>query len=45
VHSGIGYSKPRVLPFDENLQRAAEVLNAGHKVAIMVGAGVYFWPA
>lgn len=39
VHSGIGYSKPRVLPFDEDLQRAAEVLNAGHKVAILVGAG------
>ncbi|POF93858.1 thiamine pyrophosphate-requiring protein [Pseudomonas putida] len=39
VHSGIGYSKPRVLPFDEDLQRAADVLNAGHKVAILVGAG------
>ncbi len=39
VHSGIGYSKPRVLPFDEDLQRAADVLNAGRKVAILVGAG------
>jgi len=39
VHSGIGYSKPRVLPFDEDLQRAATVLNAGRKVAILVGAG------
>ena len=39
VHSGIGYSKPRVLPFDEDLQRAAAVLNAGRKVAILVGAG------
>ncbi len=39
VHSGIGYSKPRVLPFDEDLQRAADILNTGHKVAILVGAG------
>ena len=39
VHSGVGYSKPRVLPFDADLQRAAEVLNQGEKVAILVGAG------
>jgi len=39
VHSGIGYSRPRVLPFEADLQRAAEVLNAGRKVAMLVGAG------
>ncbi|AHC82744.1 MULTISPECIES: thiamine pyrophosphate-requiring protein [Pseudomonas] len=39
VHSGIGYSRPRVVPFEQDLQRAAEVLNAGRKVAILVGAG------
>ncbi|HDS1734721.1 thiamine pyrophosphate-requiring protein [Pseudomonas sp. BP8] len=39
VHSGIGYSKPKVVPYNDDLQRAAEVLNAGHKVAILVGAG------
>ncbi|HAL67087.1 thiamine pyrophosphate-requiring protein [Pseudomonas fulva] len=39
VHSGIGYSKPKVIPFDADLQRAADVLNAGRKVAILVGAG------
>jgi pyruvate dehydrogenase (quinone) len=39
VHSGIGYSMPRVVPYDEHLRRAAEVLNAGEKVAILVGAG------
>ncbi|KTS99777.1 thiamine pyrophosphate-requiring protein [Pseudomonas parafulva] len=39
VHSGIGYSKPKVVPFDADLQRAADVLNAGRKVAILVGAG------
>jgi len=39
VHSGIGYSAPRVMPADADLARAADVLNAGKKVAILVGAG------
>lgn len=39
VHSGIGYSKPKVVPYEGDLQRAADVLNAGEKVAILVGAG------
>jgi pyruvate dehydrogenase (quinone) len=39
VRSGIGYSKPQVVPYEADLQRAAEVLNAGEKVAILVGAG------
>jgi pyruvate dehydrogenase (quinone) len=39
VHSGIGFSSPRVVPVEADLQRAAEVLNAGEKVAILVGAG------
>jgi pyruvate dehydrogenase (quinone) len=39
VHSGVGYSKPKVVPYDADLQRAAEVLNAGEKVAILIGAG------
>jgi pyruvate dehydrogenase (quinone) len=39
AHSGVGYTKPKVLPYDEDLQRAADVLNAGEKVAILVGAG------
>src|SRR5512147_2485468 len=39
LHSGIGYSKPRVVPYDEDLRRAADVLNAGEKVAMLVGAG------
>ena len=39
VLSGIGYTRPRVVPYDSDLQRAAEVLNAGSKVAILVGAG------
>src|SRR4051794_20921218 len=39
AHSGTGFSRPRVLPGDADLQRAAEVLNAGEKVAVLVGQG------
>ena len=39
IHSGTGYSAPRIVPQPEDLQRAADVLNAGSKVAILVGAG------
>jgi pyruvate dehydrogenase (quinone) len=39
LHSGVGYVAPKVVPYDADLQRAADVLNAGKKVAILVGAG------
>ncbi len=39
VHSGIGYSQPRVIPQDKDLRRAADILNSGQKVAMLVGAG------
>ena len=39
VHSGIGYSEPRVVPREADLRQAAEVLNEGKKIAILVGAG------
>lgn len=39
VHSGAGYTPPRVVPYEEDLRRAADVLNAGKKVALLVGAG------
>src|SRR5205823_12766196 len=39
VHSGAGYSAPVVVPTDTDLQRAADVLNDGKRVAILVGAG------
>jgi pyruvate dehydrogenase (quinone) len=39
VHSGIGYKTPKVVPYEEDLARAAEVLNDGKKVAILAGAG------
>ena len=39
LFSGVGFCHPRVVPTDADLRRAAEVLNAGTKVAILVGAG------
>jgi pyruvate dehydrogenase (quinone) len=39
IHSGVGYSAPRVIPAEKDLRRAADVLNAGKKVAMLVGAG------
>ncbi|MBO0750047.1 MAG: thiamine pyrophosphate-requiring protein [Porphyrobacter sp.] len=39
VFSGVGWSQPKVVPKDEDLQRAANVLNSGKKVAMLVGAG------
>ncbi|MBV9392882.1 MAG: thiamine pyrophosphate-requiring protein [Methylobacteriaceae bacterium] len=39
VHSGVGFAAPKVVPYDTDLRRAADVLNAGKKVAILVGAG------
>jgi pyruvate dehydrogenase (quinone) len=39
IHSGVGYAIPRPIPDDHELQRAADVLNAGERVAMLVGAG------
>ncbi|TAM51267.1 MAG: thiamine pyrophosphate-requiring protein [Paraburkholderia sp.] len=39
AHSGVGYSRPRIVPEPADLARAAEVLNAGSRVAMLVGAG------
>ncbi|MEC5404473.1 thiamine pyrophosphate-requiring protein [Paraburkholderia sp. MPAMCS5] len=39
LHSGVGYRAPHLVPHAEDLQQAADVLNAGKKVAILVGAG------
>ncbi|MFC4170160.1 thiamine pyrophosphate-requiring protein [Teichococcus aestuarii] len=39
IHSGVGYAAPRVVPEPQTLQQAAEALNAGERVAMLVGAG------
>jgi pyruvate dehydrogenase (quinone) len=37
--TGVGYSAPRVVPKEADLRRAADILNQGQKVAMLVGAG------
>ena len=39
VPTGIGFTDGSVMPSPERLRQAAEVLNAGEKVAMLVGAG------
>jgi pyruvate dehydrogenase (quinone) len=39
IHSAVGYEPPVVVPREEDIARAAGVLNAGSKPAILVGAG------
>ena len=39
IHSGVGFTIPRTVPTDGDLKRAANVLNAGEKVAMLIGAG------
>ena len=39
TRSGPGYSRPVIVPTESDLAQAAEVLNAGKKVAILIGAG------
>ena len=39
VHSSAGYERPRVVPERAQLQRAAEILNDGERVAVLIGAG------
>ncbi len=39
VHSSAAYSTPHVVPREQDLAAAAELLNAGEKVAILAGAG------
>ncbi|WP_316740818.1 thiamine pyrophosphate-requiring protein [Streptomyces sp. MK7] len=39
VFSSVGWSRPRVLPDPDELRRAADVLNEGTRVAMLVGQG------
>lgn len=39
VFSSVGWAKPRMLPAQPELQKAADILNDGKKVAILIGAG------
>ena len=39
TRSGVGYNRPKIVPHPADLQEAADILNAGSKVAILIGAG------
>jgi pyruvate dehydrogenase (quinone) len=39
IHTSVGHGRPRIVPYDDDLRRAAEALNAGQKVAMLVGQG------
>jgi pyruvate dehydrogenase (quinone) len=39
VHTSAGYFPPYTIPRKEDLQRAADILNEGKKMAILIGAG------
>jgi pyruvate dehydrogenase (quinone) len=39
IHSSVGYTRPRVMPADGEIERAAEILNNGEKIAMLVGQG------
>jgi pyruvate dehydrogenase (quinone) len=39
VHTGTDFTQPRVTPAADDLARAAELLNRGEKVAMLIGAG------
>jgi pyruvate dehydrogenase (quinone) len=44
IFSGVGFGRTHMVPYADELQRAADVLNAGEKVAILVGAGARLAP-
>ena len=39
IYSSVGHNPPQVVPAEADLRRTAEVLNAGERVAMLVGAG------
>ena len=41
VHSGLHYSAPTIIPVTSDLQKAADILNNGEKVSMLVGAGAF----
>src|SRR3954471_25000979 len=39
VFSGVGFGRTHMVPYEDELKRAADILNGGEKVAILIGAG------
>lgn len=44
IHSGADFRSPLVVPGAADLRRAAEILNKGEKVAMLIGAGAWDAP-
>jgi pyruvate dehydrogenase (quinone) len=41
LHSGLHYAAPDIVPSSMELQKAADILNEGEKVSMLVGAGAF----
>ena len=39
IHSSAGWRRPRIVPQQDDLRQAAEILNAGERVALLIGQG------
>jgi len=39
IHTGADFTQPQIVPRETDLRRAAEILNAGERVAMLVGRG------
>ncbi|HEY6983218.1 thiamine pyrophosphate-requiring protein [Reyranella sp.] len=39
IHTGVDFSQPLVIPSEHDLERAADILNRGEKIAILIGSG------
>ena len=39
IHTGTDFSTPAIVPSQADLERAAAILNAGERIAILIGAG------
>src|SRR4051794_7256240 len=39
VHSGVGYATPRMVPRGAEIREAAQILNEGERVAMLIGQG------
>jgi pyruvate dehydrogenase (quinone) len=39
VYSGVGFKQPRVIPEEQDIREAAQILNASQKVAMLIGQG------
>jgi pyruvate dehydrogenase (quinone) len=39
VFSSVGYARPRVIPQEGDVERAAEILNSGERIAMLIGQG------